>query len=83
MGGSAIVDLWEGLRHAFWLVVTFDAELAEIALRSLRVTLTALVIACLIALPLAALLAVRRFRWRRRPSPCSMPSWGCHRSSLG
>ena len=64
-GGSAIVDLWEGLRHAFWLVVTLDAELAEIALRSLRVTLTALVIACLIALPLAALLAVRRFRWRR------------------
>ena len=65
MGGSAIVDLWEGLRHAFWLVVTFDAELADIALRSLRVTLTALIIACIIALPLAALLAVRRFRWRR------------------
>jgi len=64
-GGSAIVDLWEGLRQAFWLVVTLDAELADIALRSLRVTLTALIIACLIALPLSAFLAVRRFRWRR------------------
>lgn len=34
-------------------------------MRSLRVTLTALAIACAIALPLAAFLAVRRFRWRR------------------
>ncbi|MEL6573825.1 MAG: ABC transporter permease [Pseudomonadota bacterium] len=60
-----MVDLWQGLSQAFWLVVTFDAELAEIALRSLRVTLTALVFGCAIAMPLAALLAVRRFRWRR------------------
>ncbi|MEC9310943.1 MAG: ABC transporter permease, partial [Pseudomonadota bacterium] len=37
----------------------------EITLRSLRVTLTALAIASAIALPLAALLAVRRFRLRR------------------
>ena len=47
------------------LVVTLDAELLEITLRSLQVTLSALVIASLIALPLAALLAVRRFRARR------------------
>lgn len=60
-----MVDLWDGLTQAFWLVLTFDAELAEIALRSLYVTLTALVIACLIAFPLAAFLAVRRFRFRR------------------
>ncbi|MDJ0821367.1 MAG: ABC transporter permease [Paracoccaceae bacterium] len=58
-------DLWSGLLQAFWLVITFDPELVEIAGRSLRITLTALVIASLIALPLAALLAVRRFRWRR------------------
>ena len=60
-----MVDLWQGLSQAFWLVVTLDAELAEIALRSLRVTFTALGLGCLIAMPLAALLAVRRFRWRR------------------
>ncbi|MGR3493165.1 MAG: ABC transporter permease [Shimia sp.] len=58
-------DLWRGLTQAFWLVVTLDAELLEIALRSLQVTLAALAFACLIALPLAALLAVRRFRFRR------------------
>ena len=60
-----MVDLWSGLSQAFWLVVTLDAELLEIALRSLRVTLSALAVACLIALPLAGLLAVRRFRLRR------------------
>jgi len=60
-----LVDLWQGLLQAFWLVVTADAELMDIALRSLRITLTALFFGCLIALPLAALLAVRRFRFRR------------------
>ncbi|AFO88560.1 ABC transporter permease subunit [Phaeobacter inhibens] len=58
-------DLWEGLVQAFWLVVTLDSDLVEITLRSLRVTLTALLMASVIALPLAALLAVRRFRLRR------------------
>lgn len=60
-----MVDIWSGLGQAFWLVITLDAELVEIALRSLQVTFSALVIASLIALPLAALLAVRRFRLRR------------------
>lgn len=60
-----MVDLWQGLSQAFWLVISADAELLEIAMRSLRITLTALVLACLIAMPLAALLAIRRFRFRR------------------
>lgn len=58
-------DLWDGLSQAFWLMVTLDGDLIEITLRSLRVTVTALVIASCIALPLGALLAVRRFRFRR------------------
>ncbi len=58
-------ELWEGLTQAFWLVVTLDADLVGITLRSLRVTLTALIVASAIALPLAAFLAVRRFRMRR------------------
>jgi len=58
-------DLWAGMLQAFWMVVGFDPELAEITLRSLQVTLIALVIGSSIALPLAAFLAVRRFRWRR------------------
>ena len=62
---QGMLNVWEGLSQAFWLVVSLDADLAEITLRSLRVTLTALVVACLIALPLASLLVVRRFRFRR------------------
>ncbi|MEO1556335.1 MAG: ABC transporter permease [Pseudomonadota bacterium] len=60
-----MVDLWEGMRLAFQLIVMLDRELADIALRSLYVTLIALAVASVIALPLAALLAVRRFRFRR------------------
>ncbi len=60
-----MVDLWGGLSQAFWLIVTLDGDMLDIALRSLRVTLTALVLACAIALPLAAFLAVRRFKYRR------------------
>ena len=58
-------ELTQGLVQAFWLVVTLDPDLAEITLRSLQVTLTALVIACLIALPFGAYLSVQRFRYRR------------------
>ncbi|GAA6196859.1 ABC transporter permease [Pseudophaeobacter arcticus] len=60
-----MVDLLDGMLRAFWLVVTLDSDLVEITLRSLRVTLTALAFASVIALPFAALLAVRRFRMRR------------------
>ncbi|MFB1023737.1 MAG: ABC transporter permease [Octadecabacter sp.] len=58
-------EIWDGLTAAFWLVVTFDAALWDISLRSLRVTLTALVIASAIAIPLGTYLAVQRFRYRR------------------
>ncbi|WP_113913537.1 ABC transporter permease [Roseovarius dicentrarchi] len=58
-------DLLDGLTQAAWLVISLNPDLYEIAARSLRVTLAALVIACAIALPLSALLAVQRFRFRR------------------
>ncbi|RMF39436.1 MAG: ABC transporter permease subunit [Alphaproteobacteria bacterium] len=58
-------DLWSGLAQALRLVISLDATLVEIAARSLQVSLSALLVASLIAMPLAALLAVRRFRLRR------------------
>ncbi|MGJ8624280.1 MAG: ABC transporter permease [Yoonia sp.] len=58
-------ELLEGLKAAFWLVVTLDPELWDISMRSLQVTLTALVIASAIAMPLGTYLAVQRFRYRR------------------
>ena len=60
-----MADIWEGLLAGFWLVVTLDADLVEITLRSLYVTLSAVVIGSAIGLPLGAWLAVRRFRHRR------------------
>ncbi|MFY0620423.1 MAG: ABC transporter permease [Pelagimonas sp.] len=60
-----MTDLWDGISRAIWMVLSLDANLLEITLRSLQVTLTALVVASAIALPLAAFLSVRRFRLRR------------------
>ncbi len=58
-------EIWQGLAAAFWLLVGFDADLVEITLRSLQVTLTAVVIACALAMPLGTWLAIQRFRFRR------------------
>ena len=58
-------DIWAGLAAALRLIVTLDADLVEITLRSLQVSLSALAIACLIALPFGTWLAIRRFRYRR------------------
>jgi tungstate transport system permease protein len=58
-------EIWTGLVSAFWLVLTGDADLVEITLRSLQVSLSALVIASALALPFGTWLAIRRFRFRR------------------
>ena len=58
-----MAELWSGLAQAFWLIVTADAELVEIALRSLQVTCTALLLACLIIIvPLIASIAHQSLR---------------------
>ncbi|RYH03474.1 ABC transporter permease subunit [Salipiger sp. IMCC34102] len=58
-------DITLGLLEAARLVMTLDPELVAISLLSLRVTLSALVFASLIAIPLGTLLAIQRFRFRR------------------
>ena len=58
-------EILQGLTEAARLVVTLDADLIEISLRSLQVTLSAVLISSLIGLPFGAWLAVRRFRHRR------------------
>ena len=60
-----MTDLWLGLTGAFKLVFSLNSDLLEIVLRSLHVTLTAVLIASLIGLPIGAWLAVNRFRYRR------------------
>ena len=58
-------DFWQGLLEAGRLLITLDADLFEIIALSLRVTLSAVVIASILGLPLGALIAVNRFRYRR------------------
>ena len=58
-------EIGQGMSAAFWLIVTLDADLVDIALRSLQVTVTAVIVASVMGLPLGAWLAVRRFRYRR------------------
>ena len=58
-------DFWNAFLAAGRLIITLDAGLVEITLLSLQVTITAVAIATVIGVPLAAWLAVNRFRWRR------------------
>lgn len=57
-------DFGAAFGKAFTLILTADPDLVEIVWLSLRVSLSAVAIACLIGLPLGALLAVSRFRGR-------------------
>lgn len=57
--------LWLGLTEAVRLLVTLDPDLVEITALSLRVTLSATLIAAAIGLPLGAWLAISRFPLRR------------------
>ncbi|WP_120495499.1 ABC transporter permease [Kiloniella sp. EL199] len=58
-------DLWQAFFKAISLVVTFDDKLLEIVFLSLRLSLSAVGIALLIALPLGAVLALTKFPGRR------------------
>ena len=65
LSGQIVSDLVAGLSAAFWLVITLDADLIRIAVRSLHVTVTAVIVASAIGLPMGAWLAISRFRRRR------------------
>jgi tungstate transport system permease protein len=58
-------EIWAGIQEAFRLIIILDSDLIEITVRSLKVSLTALVVASALALPFGTWLAIRRFRYRR------------------
>jgi tungstate transport system permease protein len=58
-------EIWAGIAEAFRLIWSLDEYLIDITVRSLKVSLTALVIASMLALPFGTWLAIRRFRYRR------------------
>lgn len=58
-------SIFTGILEALQLILTLDPDLLEIVFLSLKVTLSAVVIASIIGLPLGAWLVVNRFRFRR------------------
>ena len=58
-------DLLLAFGQAFGLLTRFDAKLIEIVVLSLQVSLTAVILASALGLPLGAALAVGRFRGRQ------------------
>jgi tungstate transport system permease protein len=58
-------DLWHAVETALALLAALDAPLVEIVVRSLGVSLTAVLLATIIGLPLGALMALSRFPGRR------------------
>ncbi len=58
-------SLGEAFGAAWRLLVGFDAELAQVVGLSLQVSITAVMLATLIGLPLGAVIAVERFRGRQ------------------
>jgi tungstate transport system permease protein len=57
-------DFGQAFGLAFQLVLTADADLLEIIALSLQISLTAVIAACVIGLPLGTLVAIGRFRGR-------------------
>ena len=56
--------IWDGIRQAFQLIFSFDAEVWEITLLSLKVSSLATAISLFIGLPLGTWFALGRFRGR-------------------
>jgi len=59
-----MIEFSQALAAAGTLIAGFDTKLVEIVLLSLRVSLVAVAIACLIGLPMGAAIAVNRFAGR-------------------
>jgi tungstate transport system permease protein len=58
-GGSLLSRLFEGVIEAFRLIVSLDPDLLQIVFLSLRVSITAIILATLIGVPFGALLGLK------------------------
>ena len=60
-----MTDIWQGLTRAIELIISLDPEVMEIAWRSLRISVTSILLASIICLPLGSLIHFHRFRGKR------------------
>ncbi len=61
----SLSELWNSFSRAIELIVSLDAEVIEIAGRSLRISLTSTALASLLCLPLASTIHFKRFPGKR------------------
>ena len=60
-----MTEIWQGLTKAIELIISLDPEVMEIAGRSLIISVTSVLLASLICLPLASLIHFNRFPGKR------------------
>ena len=60
-----MTEIWHGLTRAIELIISLDPEVMEIAGRSLSISVTSIILASLICLPLASLIHFHHFPGRR------------------
>jgi tungstate transport system permease protein len=58
-------ELWEAFLQAIQLIATLNSEVVEIALRSLAISATAVVLASLVCIPVGGLIHFRNFQGKR------------------
>ena len=58
-------EITAGFIKAFWLIISFDSELYEIILRSLVVSLSAVIFSALFCIPFGIWLGLKRFRGKQ------------------
>ena len=60
-----MIEIWQGLTRAIELIISLDPEVMRIAGRSLSISLTSVILAALICLPLGNLIHFHRFPGKR------------------
>jgi len=60
-----MTEIWQGLIRAVQMIASFDAEVVEIALRTLSIAGTSSLLAALISLPIGTLIHFRQFPGKR------------------
>ena len=60
-----MTEIWQGFIKAIELIVSLDPEVLEIAGRSLRISVTSVILASLLCIPLGSLIHFRRFPGKR------------------
>jgi len=68
--------IFEGIKKAFWLLVTFDPEVMRITLLSLQISGTATLISLLVGVSTGVTVALSKFPGRQIVVASSIQAWG-------